>query len=1241
MELIPERLRQALEEGTVVFFCGAGVSRNAGLPTFDGLVESVLEDLLPPRNECEEGSTDALAWEAFVGGHYDEALGILENADEGGYGPKLVRAKVAQRLTKRPRTLRNHLTLVRLAELEKASGRLVTTNFDLLFEKAYLKHRRKEKSKFEPRRQYAPMLPPAKPDTFQGLVYLHGALKGWPDDKQLVLSTADFGAAYMLEGWALRFVVELFRHFHVVFVGYSLEDPTMRYLVSALAAAREANPQQFKPPFAFASFDANNGAIAREKVVREWRLAGITAIPFDRSGKYKQLWTSLKVWGDDHRQGVSGRRQKVAKFGQSPPLPGEGDSTVRELAWALKDAEVARYFAGLEGDRCPKSGWIKPLAKQGLFGLPVDPRDDAHVSGAALVSARLNDHLPMHPATEQLGRWVVRYLGTEDAINWVLRQGGVLHVEFRRQVEMALRRKEENSIAPAAQKLWRVLTEFGYAHAVSEKNGSNLFANFSNPRLAPNESYGMRIFLDRLRPIPVFAVKPDYSRRNGVRDVERASDWYDINVELVGIRGNHEIENFKRRSVDWNGALAEMAESLTTRLSEAMDWWQEFGWDSVDMERTHLEYRSISPHEQNDNAPTWTQLIELARDSRDALLQREKFDFAERLERRWQALPYPVFQRLALNAATEPSGERVCLGIEVLLDGARPALWNLHVLRETLRFLRKCGGNFDPGQLARVTESILEGPPKGTRRTDMSQDQWEQRRDGQVLLRLHKLIESGATLPQSAAEAYERIQGDEPWEPRGDRSEEFVIFFRSGPAAHRFRDKQQLEDFGGMSIEAFVEWARVQASEDVSPWESAGGWSEFVRVDFVAAVELLHGAAEQNVWAGPSWYEVLQASNQADKEQEIASLLRDMPLNVMTMLALPATRWLENSWMKLADRVKQSLWRRMWDASQDSESPEHGWDIDAAVNYAAGILGGILYGELAERFPTVRPGQNEGIPDDLRRDFERLADSNDMSAKLARVRMAPMLFAVYRIDPGWTGRTFFSRMDLANEESFDPYIWEAFFFQARFSEDLLRAFKGSFIGVLRRLELIPERVHDNAISLFIHMAIPPGRGIETEEARVVLLHLGTDGLACAAMALRDIVQGAGDRSLVLWRETVGPWFQRAWPRRPVDRSHGVSTNLAWMALEGGEAYPTIVEEITDVIEGDEHNFVLFELKTKEEDEDCRLVTLYPRASLILMAKVVGAQSDRELVCELLQIIGNAEPEIREHELFLSLWERFC
>ena len=147
-----------------------------------------------------------------------------------------------------------------------------------------------------------------------------------------------------------------------------------------------------------------------------------------------------------------------------------------------------------------------------------------------------------------------------------------------------------------------------------------------------------------------------------------------------------------------------------------------------------------------------------------------------------------------------------------------------------------------------------------------------------------------------------------------------------------------------------------------------------------------------------------------------------------------------------------------------------------------------------------------------------------------------MLYTLYRIDPNWTEKALLGRMDLDKAAEFDPYLWEGFLWSPQFSDDLLAAFKDIYFKILNNLGQIPERSRDHAAQLFIHMAIPPNRGITTEEARGVLYSFDSSALSNAAWALRDLLMGAEDKSLVLWRETIGPWFAEAWPKRPMDKS---------------------------------------------------------------------------------------------------------
>ncbi len=641
MDLVPEKLLQAHEDCEVIFFCGAGVSVPAGMPTFEGLVENILKDLAANRSRAP------LPWKAFDEGKYDEVLDILERHEQGGFGFEILRERVREMLERRPRTLQAHMTLARLADLDKPEGRLVTTNFDPLFERAMEKLRRDEKSDHRKPVDIAPALPPPKVQSWHTLIHLHGKLDHSPGNRNLILTTADFGAAYLLDRWASRFVTELFRNFHVIFIGYSIEDPTMRYLVNALAAARE-DKEQYKPAFTFAPYGEKDEYKTLEEAIEAWKIKGVEALPYDSGDNHRELWQNLEEWGNDHRGGLLSRRRIAAQYGKHPPV-GKGDVAPLKLTWALKDPDVARHFAQLEGKDRPDPGWIVPLQDKGLLNLPIGKTKNDEGIPAPLVSRTLPDYLKLHDATYQLGKWIVQCLDSQEALDWALGQGGVLHHDMRWYVQAHLKKERgTNNISAGLKKIWQVLARDDYAHALSAKN-IRTFSSY--PPLNTEDAFAKSDFLNRLKPIPVFTVKPGYSRDQGEHDHERPSSFCDIKIDLVGIEGDYDIDRLKNSATDWEGALATMAEEITTLLHEAMDWQRAFGLASAETDMTYIAQPSVSPHKQNKYSATWTQLIKLARDSFDALAARDEAS-AERLARRWQNLDYPIFRRLALYAAT-------------------------------------------------------------------------------------------------------------------------------------------------------------------------------------------------------------------------------------------------------------------------------------------------------------------------------------------------------------------------------------------------------------------------------------------------------------------------------------------------------------------------------------------------------------------------------------------------------------
>ncbi|WP_208532386.1 SIR2 family protein, partial [Pseudomonas aeruginosa] len=301
---IPERLLQAHEDGRVVFFCGAGISYPARLPGFAGLVAKVYKALAATPNAVQQA---AIKVEQF-----DTAIGLLE-ADIVG-GRETVRRTLAGILTpdlSAPNATATHEALLTLSKCRNGHTRLITTNFDRLFEEVIA-------VKSLPIKQFqAPLLPVPK-NRWDGLVYLHGLLGTTPTANELdrlVVSSGDFGLAYLTERWAARFVSELLRNYTVCFVGYSINDPVLRYMMDALAADRllgESPPEMF----AFGSFSKGK----EEERSNEWRAKNVTPILYREHNRHAYLHKTLRAWAETYRDGVRGKERIVVECAMARPL---------------------------------------------------------------------------------------------------------------------------------------------------------------------------------------------------------------------------------------------------------------------------------------------------------------------------------------------------------------------------------------------------------------------------------------------------------------------------------------------------------------------------------------------------------------------------------------------------------------------------------------------------------------------------------------------------------------------------------------------------------------------------------------------------------------------------------------------------------------------------------------------------------------------------------------------------------
>jgi hypothetical protein len=235
-----------------------------------------------------------------------------------------------------------HRAVLRLARGPFDQPRLVTTNFDRLFEMA------------EP--NLPVHLPPKLDPNARGIVKLHGsvdAMHGGPEGDGFVLSGAAFGGAYVADGWAARTMRSLLERHNVVFLGYAADDPPMQYLLEGLKriGAPTARAYAFQPG---------------EETADRWSVRGVTAIPYEAANDHAALWDTLEAWADRVEDPLSWRSKIIdmARRGPRDLAPHERG----QVAELISSKVGAQVFSSAEDP--PPAEWICVFDRKIRFGVP-------------------------------------------------------------------------------------------------------------------------------------------------------------------------------------------------------------------------------------------------------------------------------------------------------------------------------------------------------------------------------------------------------------------------------------------------------------------------------------------------------------------------------------------------------------------------------------------------------------------------------------------------------------------------------------------------------------------------------------------------------------------------------------------------------------------------------------------------------------------------------------------------------
>ena len=310
--VFPKPIIDAINVRNLVVFAGAGASIGAptSLPSFRSLVEEI-------ANGTGESLQNEEPCEVFLGRLKAKGVPVNELA-----------AEILSGKHREPSRL--HKVIVDLFR-KTDDIKIVTTNYDQMFEQV-LSNCGVKATVFN-----APALPLGS--DINGIVHVHGNIIS---PKNMIMTDEDFGKAYLTEGYASKFLVNLFGTYTVLFIGYSYKDTIIKYLTRAISM-----------------HNSDKRYILTDDKDSNWTTLGITPIYFPKD-EFEVIGTELEKLGVMINKSLLDWEKQFSKISTSPS---EDPTDVFEIEYCLANRERSQILA----NNVHGKNWISFLDKKGMF----------------------------------------------------------------------------------------------------------------------------------------------------------------------------------------------------------------------------------------------------------------------------------------------------------------------------------------------------------------------------------------------------------------------------------------------------------------------------------------------------------------------------------------------------------------------------------------------------------------------------------------------------------------------------------------------------------------------------------------------------------------------------------------------------------------------------------------------------------------------------------------------------------
>ncbi|KTD03719.1 hypothetical protein Lgee_0532 [Legionella geestiana] len=964
---------------------------------------------------------------------FDIAIHLLEAAIVDGR--KTVRSALAEILTpssSTPDATATHEALLLLAENREGRIRLITTNFDLLFEKV------KTSKSLSFKSFNAPLLPVPKA-RWDGLVYLHGLLPNEPTESdldQLILSSGDFGRAYLIERWAARFVSELFRNFSVCFVGYSINDPVLRYMTDAIAAEGLLGEKPLEM-FAFGGYADGEEVECKNG----WEAKNVTPILYREDEYHTHLHNTLGVWAKAYRDGVRSKEQIVVECAIANPITStKHNNIIGRMLWALNDPSglPAKRFAEL--DPVPSLDWLEPLSQQYLFSPRMAIVDDGDHSSKLDV------------VTIQLIRWLIRHLDDPKLLVRLVNRGGQLHDFFRQKLKQRLgeldrlistknateldriRENAPNAIPrPEMRTLWYLMID---GH-IKPKKGNNDLSLYSwiNQFERDGLTTGMRLSLRKILT-PLLSLSDSCLRNDDKNDL---GNW---DVVLASTHHAHDALVQLSENMKWKEALPALLNDFNTLLRDLFDLRRELGAVNDKEDDSYWHQPSISEHPQNEyhNYKDWTILIKLTREAWIELAKRSP-ERARIYAEAWMHVPYPVFKRFSFFAAAHEGVISHRQALDWLLSDERWWFWSNETKRETIRLLVFLAPQLDVTMMAELEQAILSELPRDMHCTDISTDDSHKAIEHSVFLRLAKVAQTGVALSEVGERRLKEIEMKYGWLLAPDERDEFPGWMSSGSGLFQPKNFTPLP----RRRRGVLDYLLAHPVLDESQGDD---WRRRCSESFQATAYALYKLAKTNNWPVNRWRDALQAWAEEKLSdcswRFMASVVVEAPNDFLQSLSHGVSRWLEvaaktfegddSFFLKLAQRILQLDF-------------DHNGEIDDYISHAINHPIGHITFALIYRWLRQKPNDGQGLPEDVKSIFTELCDIKIAKFRSARVLLSAHVISLFRTDKAWSAQYLLPLYKWNSLSDEAKSVWQGFLWSLQLYRPFIEAIKSDFLDM--------------------------------------------------------------------------------------------------------------------------------------------------------------------------------------------------